>query len=160
MRSLTPEDLREKAAEKDRAGQAALEAGDARAAAVALHQANVLRLAASELERLGRNALPAPRKMRTIGTMEMPQVRSRGAAVSEAKTKDPTLFQEILAHHRSSLPEWAARQRDLSHNTAQSWVKRGKGGRPIPRRWADRLAAEFDDVRLADPANWPKGIRE
>lgn len=66
LRRLTPEALRDRAAEKDRAGQAALEAGDARAAAVAFNQANLLRLAASEMERLGRESLrSAPKPLRS-----------------------------------------------------------------------------------------------
>lgn len=156
---MTPQQLRALADEQEARGHACRDRGDVQGAIAAYHQAEVNRLVAEGLER-SRKALPTKGKMRTIGTMEMPQVRTRGAAVSEAKTKNPTLFQSVLAEHRTSLPEWAGRQRELSHNTAQSWVKRGKGGRPIPRLWADRIAREFDDTRLADSANWPKGIRE
>lgn len=97
-------------------------------------------------------------EMGTIGTMD----KTTGAAVSAAKTKHPTLFQQRLHERGLSLPGWAATKKkfELEIERAKSWVKKpGKGGRPVPRVWADMIAGEFDDPGLADPKNWPNGIR-
>lgn len=115
-----------------------------------------------ELRRLGH--------LGTLGAVEV-QTRSRGAAVSAAKTstKTRTLFQQKLIERELSVPEWAnARHKNgqgrpvkVGAETAKSWNKRpGKGGRPVPREWADIIATEFDDMRLALPEAWPNGIRE
>jgi hypothetical protein len=156
---MSPEDLRRQGDVYEAASKAALARGDEREAEAAWNQAYVCRAAAAKLERL-QSGLQRPRQVRTIGTMEAAQGRSTGAAVSEAKTKNPTLFQRVLQEHGTSLPEWASKQDDLSHNTAQSWVKRGKGGRQIPRRWAVKVATDFQCPDLLDPANWPRGIRD
>lgn len=97
----------------------------------------------------------------TIGTVQAATSRSPGATISEAKIHAPTLFQAHLIERGLSLPEWVASKSNLKlkENTAQSWVKPGSGGRRIPRIWAERIAAEFNDLRLSKSENWPKGIR-
>lgn len=102
------------------------------------------------------------RGLGTIGSMES-AAPSQGGAVSAGKTKSPTLFQKALHDRGMSLPEWAATKKrfHLKAETAKNWVKRpGKGGRPVPRQWADRIAAEFGDPALSNPDNWPNGIRD
>lgn len=151
----------ERAAQLRADAEAALERGDAKAAAVATNQA-LLRDELVELIRAG--GLPAGSRVGTLGTdMDVAQVRSRGAAVSEAKTdkKTRTLFQRLLHDRKASLPEWVATQKGLDVEVAKSWVKRkGHGGRAIPRSWADKLAKEFEEPRLSQPDSWPSGIRE
>lgn len=99
--------------------------------------------------------------------MEAPSP-SAGANISAAKTKARLPFQRALIKRNLSLPEWARAQRKprLEVETAKSWVKKkGAGGRPCPRFWADRIAAEFVDAEgksevPAVKASWPSGIRE
>jgi hypothetical protein len=108
-------------------------------------------------------ALRARGKIGTVGTMNP----SRGALISSAKLKFPTAWQAELARRGLSIADWveAAKKRYGEESvppvdTVRSWTKRkGKGGRPIPGVWADRLATEFEDGSLADPDSWPAGIR-
>lgn len=119
-------------------------------------------LAADALKKLEERArLQAEFEVGTISTVQAVIARCPGAAVSEAKIHAPTLFQNHLIERGMSLPMWVATKSKfkLKVNTAQSWVKPGKGGRRIPRTWADRIAAEFNDPRLSDSGNWPRGIR-
>lgn len=98
----------------------------------------------------------------TMGSMET-VAPSPGGAVSAGKTKFPTPFQKALHKRGLSLPGWVVTKKKfhLKLETAKGWVKRpGKGGRPVPRLWADRIAAEFGEPTLADPDNWPNGIRD
>lgn len=127
--------------------------------------------AAGKAELYRQIALQAQARLRAIkhigtvvSTMQptSDQVRTKGANISGAKIKAPTLFQRHLQAHHLSLPGWTATQSSygLKPNTAAGWIKRpGKGGRPIPRVWAERLAAEFQDPALALPESWPNGIR-
>jgi hypothetical protein len=100
--------------------------------------------------------------------MQAVQEKSRGAAVSAGmvapENRDVLLWQ-VLSLRGLSLPEAVAGLKHkypaLNEGTARSWVKRpGKGGRPIPRMWADRLAKEFKQPRLRLPESWPNGIRD
>lgn len=129
---------------------------DAEACAAALDEALLLEAVA---ERLRGGA-----QVGTLGTqMDTAQVRSRGAAVSAARTntRTRTPFQRCLHERGHSLPEWVATQKGLDVEQAKSWVKRkGHGGRAIPRAWADKLAKEFEEPALAHPDSWPSGIRE
>lgn len=114
------------------------------------------------LEEQASSRLRGVAQVRTIGTVQPATNRSQGATISEAKIQAPTLFQAHLIEKGLSLPEWVLTKSNfkLKENTVQSWVKPGDGGRRIPREWADRIAAEFNDPRLRKPENWPKGIRE
>jgi hypothetical protein len=163
----TIDKLRATAQEAEAAGYAALEAGDREAALKAFQKAQDCRFFADRLERDPPPALSDEVDQGTLGTMEAPQVRTRSAAVSASMidTTRKVLFWTVLGKAKLSLPEWVARHKakhpDLNENTARSWVKRpGKGGRPTPRVWADRLADEFDEPRLKLAKHWPNGIRE
>lgn len=113
-----------------------------------------------DIEAMARPGLHPGEQTGTLGTMQ--PARTPGHKVSERKTLNPTPFQKALQRHQPplSMPAWVATQKDLKLSTAASWCKRpGHGGRPVPRAWADRIAAEFGDLSLADPASWPNGIR-
>jgi hypothetical protein len=163
----TIDKLRATADEAEAAGYAALEAGDREAALKAFQKAQDCRFFANRLAHHQPLALSDEGDQGTLGTMEAPQVRTRSAAVSASMidTTRKVLFWTVLGKAKLSLPEWVAKHKakhpDLNENTARSWVKRpGKGGRPAPRAWADRLADEFDEPRLKLAKNWPNGIRE
>lgn len=111
---------------------------------------------------LGAERLQGSAGLGTMGSMEI-VAPSQGGAVSAGKTKEPTLFQKALHKRGMSLPEWVATKKKfhLKPEKAKSWVKKpGKGGRPVPRDWASRIAAEFGDPDLLDPESWPNGIRD
>lgn len=153
--------LRDEAARLREESAAALDRGDARAAAYALDRA----LLREEMARLlGERPSTEGAGVGTLGTpMQTAQPRSRGAAVSEARTdkKTRTLFQRLLHERNASLPEWVATQKGLDLEVAKSWVKRkGHGARAVPRAWADKLAKEFREPALSRPESWPAGIRE
>lgn len=118
---------------------------------------------AAVLDELARGLRSVPVSGKT-GAMEV-GTRSRGASVTAGRVKHGFAFQEALKARGLSLPEWVATQRGLALEAAKSWVKRpGKGGRSIPRVWANRIAAEFmgdDGVSLvpADESSWPSGIQ-
>lgn len=156
-------ELRAQALDLRTRGYAALDAGDGRLAQELLDRAIMRSEIADALEAGEGQGLPRARKMGTLGTkMEVAQVRSKGASVSASKTNKAhrTRFQELLHERNVSLPEWVATQKGLNVETAKSWVKRpGKGGRPIPRLWADRIAAEFEAPEMAEASSWPSGIR-
>src|SRR6185436_18882684 len=83
-----------------------------RVAEIEERAARDLRAALAEVDRLEdelrrAEGLHGARRVGTVGTMEAAQVRSRGAAVSEAKTdkKTRTQFQEKLHAAKVSLPE-------------------------------------------------------
>lgn len=163
----TIEKLRATAQEAEAAGYAALEAGDKEAALKHFQKAQDCRFFAERLEANPPPALSDDLDQGTLGTMEAPQVRTRSAAVSASMidTTRKVLFWTVLGKAKLSLPEWVAKHKakhpDLNENTARSWVKRpGKGGRPAPRVWTDRLAEEFNEPRLKLAKNWPNGIRE
>ena len=153
---ITPEALLELAAVYRR--QAAAMRDEAEALEV---RADGCELAAGKLP-----GLPRGRRMGTVGTDMEAQARSRGAAISDAKTKAKTLFQASLRARGASIPEWVGIQakrgyKGLSVEAVKSWCKKpGHGGRPVPRVWAERIAAEFEQPPLADPDSWPNGIRE
>lgn len=154
--------IRAQAAQLRADSDAALARGDAAGCARSADLAAIAEMAADMLES-GEVPLRARSKMGTVGTMEAAQVRSKGASVSAAKTdkRTRTRFQELLQEANVSLPEWAATKRGLNVETAKSWVKRpGKGGRAIPREWANKLADEFKSPDLAEHDAWPNGIRE
>lgn len=93
----------------------------------------------------------------TLGTMQLE--KSWGAAIAAAKRKPRWPFARALDKAGISLPEWA-RARGAKVENVKSWLKNpGKGGRPVPRLWADRIAKEFPSVR-AVPESWPNGIRD
>lgn len=105
----------------------------------------------------------------TVGTAMEAVEPSRGAAIAVAKRKTKWPFPSALAARGLSLPEWARAQRKpaLSTEVAKSWLKApGRGGRPVPRFWAERIAAEFSTAGGAAslvPAvndSWPNGIRD
>jgi hypothetical protein len=156
---VTPDQLRKLADEQEARGHECRDRGDVEGAIAAYSQAEVNRRVADGLERLRK----AP-EMGTLGTMQMAaDVRSRGAAVSAAKTdpKHRTPFQEALQERNLSLPEWVAKHKGLKLNTAKSWTKRqGFGGRPVPAAWARRIASEFSLPQLLLPESWPCGIRD
>lgn len=113
---------------------------------------------------LGRTAgLPKVRFEGTLGTMEALQANA-GSKVSQAKTKHPWPFSAALHAHGSSPAQWAeAKKGRPPAETVRAWLKRpGKGGRPIPRRWADDIEAEFAETETPVPArdaSWPNKIR-
>jgi hypothetical protein len=92
-------------------------------------------------------------------------IQSRAAKISGAKAarlKTSLPWQKALQLVGLSAQEWAAKQQKppLGGEKARSWMKRpGRGGRPIPRFWAERIAKEFPDVPAVD-ASWPSGIRD
>jgi hypothetical protein len=163
----TVENLRAIADAAEAEGYAALDRGDRDAALAAFQKASDSRFIAARIEATRPPTLSGEDHQGTLGTMEAPQVRTRSAAVSASMidTSRKVLFWTVLGKAKLSLPEWVARHKarhpELNENTVRSWVKRpGKGGRPAPRAWADRLAEEFDEPRLKLPRNWPNGIRE
>jgi hypothetical protein len=94
--------------------------------------------------------------------MEPAVVPSRGAAIAAGKRKSNHPWPRALASAGLSVPEWARAQEKpkLDAEVARSWLKApGKGGRTIPRVWAERIAREFPDVPAVD-ASWPNGIRD
>ncbi len=155
--------LRREALELRATSRRLMDAGDRAGAVLAVERALLREDIADGLE-AGEGAAPLRpgHKIGTLGTMEAAQVRSKGASVSASKTNKAhrTRFQALLHERNVSLPEWAATQKSLNVETAKSWVKRpGKGGRPIPRMWADRIAAEFAAPEMAESSSWPSGIR-
>lgn len=147
------------------------DAAERRAAALAV-EAELLYAQASELRRLAevheRSGLQPTGRKGTVGTQDMEGGISRGAQVSASKTRRLTAWTRALQARGLSPQEWARRQRKppIEPETARAWVKRpGKGGRPCPRFWADRIAAEFVDADgrtevPATPESWPNGVRE
>ncbi len=104
----------------------------------------------------------------TLGTNPMESNSpSAGANISAAKTKTRLPFTLALHKRNLSLPEWARAQRKpgIEEETARAWCKApGKGGRKIPREWAERIEKEFVDEngKTEVPANkrsWPNDIR-
>lgn len=94
----------------------------------------------------------------TLGT-QMQVEKSWGAAIAAAKRKPKWPFARALDKAGISLPEWA-RLRGAKVENVKSWLKNpGKGGRPVPRVWAERIAKEFPKVP-ANPESWPNGIRD
>ena len=108
-------------------------------------------------------ALSALQRASQVGTMGTMESTTRGGAISAAKVRIGTLWQSHLRARGLSIPEWVTSRgrKAPGVESARSWVKQpGRGGRPIPRVWADALAAEFEDPSLAMTASWPSGIRE
>jgi hypothetical protein len=99
------------------------------------------------------------------GTLGVPNMQaaanaSRGAKVSMARTAKPWPLQRALHARNRSLPEWARGQKGLTVEAAKSWLKNpSHGGRPVPRIWADKIAAEFPGEVPAEAESWPNGIR-
>lgn len=114
-------------------------------------------------ELLRRGLLPKVLNKGTLGTMEAQQANA-GSKVSAAKTKHPWPFSAALHAHGSSPAQWAeAKKGRPPAETVRAWLKRpGKGGRPVPRRWADEIEAEFAETETPVPArdeSWPNKIR-
>lgn len=156
--------LRSEAERFQREGTAALERGDRAAFDKALKMAAHCELKAEEFE--AGLSVPEVGAASTLDRMEVTvePARSRSAVLSAAVTdpKHITLFQRVLQENGHSLREWAQGQKkpELSANTAQAWVKRGKGGRPVPWKWAQRIAQEFKRPDILLEKNWPNGIRK
>lgn len=159
---MTPADFRRLADQADAESlQLALKGDFFKAADKAL-EAERLRYTADQLEaRLKRTHLHPPGQVSTLPKVEAIE-RSRGAAISAAKTTANTLFQQHLKDRGLSIPEWVASKGKggPSVEQARSWCKpKGKGGRAVPAAWANKLAREFGDPRLTQPESWPAGIR-
>lgn len=124
----------------------------------------------SEVAAPGDSPLTVTHPIGTIGTQTMEaQSPTPGANISAAKTKGRWPFQRALIKRNLSLPEWARAQKKphvIEVETAKSWLKKSeKGGRKIPRSWADRIELEFRDEKgrsevPATNASWPSGIAE
>lgn len=155
--------LRERAAKYDEEVLEALANLDMQAAKLATKRASACEQMADLLEQENAEAgtWTGTDDSGTVDEMEATQVSSRAASLSRAHTNPETrtLFQEALQRSGQSLPEWAAKQANLSVNTAKSWVKPGGGGRAIPEAWAKRIAREFKLPDLRKPESWPHGIR-
>jgi hypothetical protein len=125
-----------------------------------LVQAEVRKAVEAEMRKMrqGRVLSPVPNSG-TVGDVEV--TVSRGAAISAARTKAPTRLQQLIQERGMSLPElWEALGRPRpALETLKAWVKPGKGGRKIPRRWAARLAQVLDAPDLLTDDAWPRGIR-
>jgi len=141
---------------------------EARAEAEAL-EAAIARLTAARdaLERLEAErpsgGLSRRRGQGTLGTVQ-PQEATPGSKVSKAKTKSPWPFSRALHAHGSSPAQWAAVTPGAPPaETVRAWLKApGKGGRPCPREWADKIEAEFANTDTPVPArdsSWPNKIR-
>lgn len=130
---MTPDDLRRDAVRLDAAGQAALDRGDARAAAVAFNQAQVRRLAAEELERLGAKALPTVRNQSTV-TRQMMTSEHR-VAISKGRSDPKDELSRLARAKKMSL-------RGLAREAGIGWTLfqlARKGERDMPTRVAERI---------------------
>lgn len=157
--------LRESAAEfRQRAEQLRAEAAEWEMRAVAALNLAAVQEAMARMAEEG--ALPSGSEPGTVGNMLLRvQTGSRGAAISATMAKNGTAFQRALAMFGLSMPEWAE-SHGKKPNTVKSWVKHpSRGGRPIPREYAEAIAKEFVDPRTGEslvPAVdtvWPNGIR-
>jgi hypothetical protein len=155
--------LRGEAKRFQREGSAALERGDNAAADAAFNRAAFCELKAEEIE--AGLSVPEVSAASTLGAMEATAepTKTLSAALSAAVTDldHITLFQKVLQENGHSLREWALAQKkpELNPNTAQAWVKRGKGGRPAPWAWVQRIAKQFKCPDLLLEKHWRNGIR-
>lgn len=137
--------------------------GDVRAGVAKAAEAIRLRQLADAVEALDRTHLHPSRRVSTLSKVDPPVNVSRGAAISAAKTKANTRWQQRLQERGLSIPGWVDTQPAKSRPSveqARSWVKpKGKGGRAIPAAWAARLATQFADPDLTQADAWPCGIR-
>lgn len=76
------------------------------------------------------------------------QKKVRGAV----PTKHP--FAAALRKRGMSLAEWA-KANGVSPSYARSWIQRGVGGRPIPKKHAESIEREFGVPNT--PATWKNG---
>jgi hypothetical protein len=140
---LTPDELRRQADEKDRAGQAALDRGEATEAAVLFHQAEIRRLAAVKLEAMAGKVLPSPVKARTFHTMQ-PQ-ENRGLAISAGHLSPDNDLKQAARAKGYSLAQLAAAVKKRKGTCSSALLTMAyKGERPMPERTADIIAELID----------------
>ncbi len=143
---MTPVELLALATDKDAAGRAALEAGDATGAAVAFHQAEVCRAAARELERLtGRTDVIHTGGMTTALSSRMGRARAAVAA------HNPLLV-AIAGSKWGSARNYAAKRLGIAPSSLTNYMR----DKPVPAGVAKKVAADFPGI----PWAWPKGITE
>lgn len=156
-RAVTPQELRNFAATKDAEGQAAIERGDAEAAAVAYHQANTARAAAKAMETLtGRASVVQDERMQTT-----PEQVARGA-LERARSSAPTPLHYAITHDtkgKNGSPRWRSgnvyAQKRLKISPS-SFVNYTSGKLPCPRAVADKVREDFPALDWV----WKKGIVE
>lgn len=143
---MTPADLRAKARELDADADAALARGDARATAIAAHQANVARLAADELERLADGtSLRAPVNTSTVNT-----VTSEDYGVAVSRGKSPAGAPALKAAQDAGY-SLRAIAKALKVSPALLSMA-AAGSRSIP----DELAARFEKLTGFPASKWPR----
>jgi hypothetical protein len=145
-RGLTPQQLRAEADARDAAGRAALTAGDARAAAVAFHQAQVCRLAADEMERLaGGTSLRPPVNTSTVNT-----VTSEDYGVAVSRGKSPAGAPALKAAQDAG---YSLRAIAKALKVSPALLSMAAAGtRSIP----DELAARFEKLTGFPASKWPR----
>lgn len=149
---MTPAQLRDEADARDAAGRAALTAGDARAAAMAFHQAQVCRLAADELERLAGNLPLTSRSPDVQDTaMTQAQLARRGRAVARAVADNP-LKEAITGDARwGSLRVYADKRLGIAPSSLTGYMN---GTTPCPRHVDKKVRADFPKLSWT----WPRGV--
>ncbi|HZN64725.1 MAG TPA: hypothetical protein VFB66_05450 [Tepidisphaeraceae bacterium] len=114
-------------------------------------EAERLEVSARLIEKHG--LLPDRTDARTMGHM---QADSRELKIGKARAGDHP-FPEALHAKGLTVTEWAEKQRPkLTREKVSSWYKPGKGGRRIPRAYAERILKDFG-VPLA---SWPHGLKD
>lgn len=143
---MTVKELRAKAAAYDAAGEAALARGEAREAAVAFNQAEICRLAADELERIGAKRLP-----KTVSNAIVDKVMftaEHKVALSRAKTSPKSKVAKAAQEAGYSLAD-AARAIGV-HPTLMTLAAQGKRGMPT------RAAEAFEKLTGYPASSWPR----
>lgn len=158
-RAVTPQQLRDFAATKDQEGRAAIERGDAEAAAVAYHQANTARAAAARMETLtGRASVVHDERMQV--TQEQVARGALERARTAAKSASP--LHVAITHDtrgKNGGPRWrsanvyAKKRLKIAPSSLTNYTS---GKLPCPRRVADAVAGDFPELGVI----WKKGIVE
>ncbi|MDQ3259412.1 MAG: hypothetical protein M3Q00_01280, partial [Pseudomonadota bacterium] len=153
--ALTPVELLALATDKDTAGRAALEAGDAVAAAVAFHQAEVCRAAAREMARL---TVTSPDDYNKGMNQAQATLARRGRGVAKAAATN-ALLKAIAedAQGPDGSARWgsgtvyAARRLRISQPAFSGYMS---GRTPCPRHVDKKVREDFPGISWS----WKKGV--
>jgi hypothetical protein len=154
---MTPSQLRAEAEEKDRAGQAALDRGEATEAAVMFHQAEIRRLAADKLEAMGKKGLVSPspdvhtekEPVNTNFSKDVLARRGRGVARAYAEKTDDELGLAVVAKYGSG-----AKYAKALRISPSAWTGYRNGRTAVPRRVDEKVRADFPGISV----RWKKGV--
>lgn len=135
--------------------------GEARRAAIAASglPASLVR------EVLGDSLLPSePRQSTMTGTemtsaelKKLPGEQRRRLGIAKAQSNNHP-FPRALYRDGKTVTAWAAKHR-LNRNVVKAWFANDNAVRPIPRKWAEAIAAAYPDVPATD-AVWRGGIKD